>query len=144
MLSKLADGLGLNVISISSHKIGLTEIHMVITIMNKEQITSISDCEKFHRASLPYLEAEIGRSLLSMEVETPGIQHAIKDIEEFRLFLNYNIKVYVDNFSSWIRGKLTSADEEKITLSSYVIEDTDKTGNDIQIRFDEIHKAKII
>ena len=144
MLEKLADGLGLCVVGISSQKKGSSEVHVSVTVKNKNSDTSISDCEKFHRVAMPYLEAEIGRDLLSMEVGTPGIQHVVKDISEFRLFEGYTLRVLPMGSASWIRGKLEYADGDKITVSSYVVEDSSDSGSSVDIKLKDINKAKIL
>ena len=45
--------------------------------------------------------------------------------------------------SSYVLGTIKSADDDTLTLSSYLIEDTKEEGDEIRIDYSDISKAKL-
>ena len=80
---------------------------------------------------------------LELEVSSPGINRNIKDIGEFKIFTGKTVRVYMTSKSSYVLGTIKSADDDTLTLSSYLIEDTKEEGDEIRIDYSDISKAKL-
>ena len=80
---------------------------------------------------------------LELEVSSPGINRNIKDIGEFKIFLGKTVRVYAQSKSSYVVGKIETADDDYLYLSSYLIEDTKEEGEEIRIEYSDISKAKL-
>ena len=80
---------------------------------------------------------------LELEVSSPGINRNIKDVGEFKVFLGKTVRIYSTSLSSYVIGTIKNADDDAITLSSYLIEDKKEEGDEIRIEYDDISKAKL-
>lgn len=118
-------------------------VQITVTIMNPEGETGIDECAKVHNTILPRLEMKYGRDDLYLEVSTPGIQRNFRDYYEFLVFKGKRCRVYSQKFSSWVCGVIGETSCDGVTLSDYVVEDTEEKGEEISIGFDDIQKAKL-
>ena len=62
---------------------------------------------------------------------------------EFKVFLGKTVRIYSTSLSSYVIGTIKNADDDAITLSSYLIEDKKEEGDEIRIEYDDISKAKL-
>ena len=80
---------------------------------------------------------------IQLEVSSPGLQRNFKDYMEFSVFTGKSVRVYSVPESSYITGKIESADSSSVTLSEYLVEDMNEKGDRITIPFSDIAKAKL-
>lgn len=142
-LKGFADALSLSVIEINKTVKSSTDVHISITVAKRNGDVSIDECETFHRSIQPVLELEFGREVLSLEVSTPGIQRAFKDVYELEVFEGKNCRLYSNKFSSWIEGVLGDCDSDCVKLLNYKICDTSETGESLNLNYSEIQKGKL-
>lgn len=143
LLKPQADALNMVLIDVQKHVHGPKDIQVCITVDNKEFNATVKELEVFHRTVEPSLELVIGREELSMEVSTPGLQRNLRDFYEFTVFTGRTCRVYCTSFSSWVEGVIDSTYDGKLVLGSFVVVDTNETGERIELDFADIQKAKL-
>ncbi|TFH26547.1 MAG: ribosome assembly cofactor RimP [Bacteroidia bacterium] len=106
----------------------------VITVhVDMPEGISIDECVKISR----YLNESLDRDVedYSLEVSSPGLSGAFKVKQQYEKNLGGDIEVlYADGIK--VKGKLQKVSDEGVVL--YV------QGDDVEIRFEEIKKAKTI
>jgi ribosome maturation factor RimP len=107
----------------------------VKAVVYRKGITGLEDCSMAHRAILPRLELAFPAQEIYLEVSSPGIDRIIKDGSEFVHYIGQGIKVYRTESSSWMSGKLSAADEEKIVLKG--------DDGEISLLYGTIAKARL-
>ena len=80
---------------------------------------------------------------LQLEVSSPGLQRNFKDVYEFTLFKGKLVKVYSSTYSSNIEGIISDADDNGVTLTSALVQDTGESFETLSLSYDEIQKAKL-
>ncbi len=133
-LAPLLLNIGIKIIEISEYeKDGRCTIRLVIQSQNDN--TTIKDCTQVHKIAFPRLELLRDSRDVYLEVSTPGIQRAIKDVGEFNAFIGKDVKIL--HGEDWVDGTLILADEQKITIQKADEEELD-------ILFNTIKKAKLV
>ena len=109
--------------------------------IDKRDGITLDDCENASRqiGLLPELDA-LFKEAFTLEVSSPGLDRPLFKLEHFQKFLGEKVQIRLysplngqRNFS----GKLISANEEKVVLSI-------NEKKDIEFRFDQIEKAKLV
>ena len=90
-----------------------------------------------------YLPVIFGDRDLELEVSSPGLQRSFKDVIEFSIFRGKLVRAYSVSFSSYITGKIDSADDGFVTLSECSIEDSGEKRDSITLPYSDIAKAKL-
>ncbi len=125
--------------SLSEHK---GSVNLRVLCHKRDSDITTEDLEKIYNIIYPRYSIKYGRDL-SLEVSSPGINRNIKDIGEFRVFTGKHVKLYSIEKSSYISGLISDADDEALTLSSYIVEDIKESGDEIRIDYGDIAKAKL-
>ncbi len=76
----------------------------------------VNDCARVHRALLPRLEAVLGSQDIYMEVASPGMERLIKNPAEFALFTGRYVRVWDNEITDWVAGRILSCDARSLTL----------------------------
>ncbi len=139
-LSALIEPMGYSLVEATrtDHK-GSVSLRMLC--YKSEGITT-DDLEKIYNVVYPRYQVLFSRDL-NLEVSSPGIDRNIKDTGEFKVFAGKNVRVYSLSRSSYINGKIRNSDDTSLTLSPYLIADTDEMGDEISIDYSDISKAKL-
>ena len=132
-------GFGLVEASRSEHS-GYVSLRVLISAGDREVNTD--DLEKVYNIIYPRYQVLIGRDL-ELEVSSPGLQRVIKDTLEFRVFLGKSVRVYSNEHSCYVIGKIAEATDDELTLDEYLIEDKGETGERITLAYADIAKAKL-
>ncbi len=109
-------------------------LHIHLVLYRKEGI-SIDDCTEVHKTILPRIEAITGERDLHLEVSSPGIDRVLKNNSEFTIFAGSTVKVLTKPNDDWYYGRILSADENTVLLST-------EEGEE-KIAFENIKKAKL-
>ncbi len=105
----------------------------------------IEDCAKVHRVLLPRLEAVLNSQDIYMEVTSPGMERNIKNAAEFALFEGRFVRVWDQEVSDWVPGRVTSSDSESVTLEVVHGEDVESAvAEQKRIPYVRISKAKLL
>ncbi len=142
-LKPVVNGLGMQLVDVKKTQQAHNTTLVSITITAFEGEAGIDECALVHRAVQPMLELEIGRDNLAMEVSTPGLQRIFRDFWEFEVFKGKRCRVYSLFFSSWITGIISEVKECAVVLGDYLIEDKSENGQQLEIGYEDIQKAKL-
>jgi ribosome maturation factor RimP len=80
--------------------------------------TGTDECSKAHRLIYPRLQVLFGVEDPQLEVSSPGIDRNIRSWREYAVFAGKGLKILLENESEWIRGKIVSATEKELVLST--------------------------
>ena len=141
-VSSLIESLGLNLVETSLNKVGLSNQMRVVLSKENGEI-STDDLEMAYNIIYPRYEVMLGDRDLTMEVTSPGMQRNFKDILEFNVFRGRDVRVYSTVHSCYVVGRIDSADEGKVVLTDYLIEDKNERGDSIELNYKDIAKAKL-
>lgn len=116
-----------------------TKICATITSTSSHTL-GLDDCAKVHKSLQARLTALLARdgykNEVSMQVETPGIDHNIKNAAEFALFGGHFIRVWDKTKNDWVSGVIKNSDNKSVTLTI--------DGADVAIMYENIAKAKLL
>ncbi len=123
-----------------------------VSISKKEGTVSVDDCYRVsHGISLQLDVEDIVTFSYDLEVSSPGIERSLRELWHFERAIGELIKVtlthsmpLIENSSKMIRsfqGNLVSVENE---ILKFKIEDQNSLSADIQIKFDQIEKAKVV
>ena len=101
------------------------------------------DLAEVYNIVYPRYQVIFGRRDLTLEVSSPGMQRNFKDVYEFTLFKGKLVKVYSSTYSSNIEGTISDADDNGVTLTSAVVQDTGESFETLSLSYNEIQKAKL-
>ena len=108
----------------------------------------VNDCARVHRALLPRLEAVLDSQDICMEVASPGMERLIKNPAEFALFAGRYVRVWDNQITDWIAGRILSSDTQSLTLELVHQEEVDNeaatSGGTCIIPYERISKAKLL
>jgi ribosome maturation factor RimP len=125
--------LGFTPVEIKTRQVkGTLHIHLVLY---RGEGISIDDCAEVYRTILPRIEAVTGERDLHLEVSSPGIDRVLKNNSEFAIFIGSTVKVLTKSNDDWYYGRILSADENTVLLST-------EEGEE-KIAFENIKKAKL-
>lgn len=152
----LVNGLGYALLALKISP-GKSITKICVTIASKTSHTlGLDDCAKVHRTLQDRLAALMAgdgvKNELSMQVETPGIDHNIKNAAEFPLFIGRFLRVWDKTLNDWVSGVVKDASEKSVTLITVTKVDstegvaTDATCESTEktIAYGDIAKAKLI
>ncbi len=121
---------------------GKEGVSMRILLYRRDSDITIEDLEAAYNIIYPRYSV-LEKRELTLEVSSPGLERSFKDYYEFRVFVQKRVRLYSTSFSSYISGVIESADENAVTLTSYLIEDRKEEGDRITVLYDTIAKAKL-
>ena len=105
----------------------------MLIIMDGDKGVTIDDCASVSRQLSAILdETNWVDDQYLLEVSTPGLDHPLKLKRQFKKNVGRSLKVHLQN-KTILQGKLTAADEDKITIDEEV-----KEGKKIEIKPREI------
>lgn len=124
-------------VAVSKHK------PMKITVaLDGDAGVSIDDCANLSRQLSDELEKENSiDAAYTLEVGTPGIDQPLKLKRQYKKNIGREVKVHLTD-KSIVRGKLVSADEDKIGVQEPA--EKKKELKNSEIPFTEIEKAIVI
>ncbi|MDY5931210.1 MAG: ribosome assembly cofactor RimP [Candidatus Ornithospirochaeta sp.] len=141
-IESLVSSLGLRTVEASrSEHQGTTSIRCIL--MHPEREITTDDLAKAYNLIYPRYQILLSDRDLELEVSSPGLQRNLKDVHEFSLFAGKDARVYCVSRSSYIIGRIVSAEEGSLVLGSYRIEDSGEEGDSVRIPFSDIAKAKL-
>lgn len=117
-------------------------VSMRVLLYRRDSDITIEDLEAAYNIIYPRYSV-LEKRELTLEVSSPGLERSFKDYYEFRVFVQKRVRLYSTSFSSYISGVIESADENAVTLTSYLIEDRKEEGDRITVLYDTIAKAKL-
>ena len=83
-----------------------------------------------------------------MEVATPGMERLIKNPAEFALFAGRYVRVWDNQITDWVAGRILSSDTQSLTLELVHQEEGDMesatSGETCIIPYERISKAKLL
>ena len=123
----------------SEHQ-GYTQMRVLIAAEDHDVTTD--DLEKVYQVVYPRYQVIISRDL-ELEVSSPGLPRNFKDILEFDVFQGKEVRCYSTQYSCYVVGTIKAAGVDSVTLSSYPIEDRNEKGEEIEIPYTDISKAKL-
>lgn len=123
----------------SEHQ-GYTQMRVLIAMDGGDVTTD--DLEKVYQVIYPRYQVIIGREL-ELEVSSPGLTRNFKDVLEFAVFAGKEVRCYSTRLSSYVVGTIKTAGDDSVTLSSYLIEDRNEKGEEMEIPYTDISKAKL-
>jgi ribosome maturation factor RimP len=80
--------------------------------------TGTDECSKAHRIIYPRLQVLFGIEDPYLEVSSPGIDRTIRSPREYALFAGKGLRILLLNESEWIRGKIVSVSDGKLSLAT--------------------------
>jgi len=106
----------------------------MLVIVDGDKGVTIDDCTSVSRQLSAILDETnlIEEEHYLLEVSTPGLDHPLKLKRQFKKNVGRSLKVHMQD-KSILQGKMTAADEDKITLDEEV-----KEGKKIEIKPREI------
>lgn len=138
----LLEAMGISLVDIQRADRGFA-VGLNIIVMTKDHEVSVGDCAKVYRLVYPRMELVLGERDLQLEVSTPGLQRAIRDVYEFTLFVGKRVRVYDVDKSEWVSGIITRCDESSVTLDEVYIGESKEKQETTAVEFSKIQKAKL-
>ena len=80
--------------------------------------TGIDECSAVHRLLHSRLQVLLGEAEPSLEVSSPGMEREFKSPREYEIFLGWGMRAYSRSKSDWVKGILSSFDEETVVIVS--------------------------
>ncbi len=109
-------------------------LHVGIVIY-KDGGISLEDCSLVHRTIFPRIEMLEETEDIQLEVSSPGTSRTIKSVDEFFIFSGKNVKILLTNESEWLKGRISSADKDFLTLVM--------KNDTVVVHYNDIRKAKL-
>ncbi len=106
-----------------------------ISITKEHGAVGLDECEEISHIVSPLLDTyEIFEYEYFLEVSSPGIERALKNVEHYRGALGEHVKIKLKGTQKNIQGQLFNADSNKIYIKN-------KEGETVSIAFEDIQKA---
>jgi len=122
---------------------GNTGTTKVVVILDGDNGVAIEDCVRTSRNLSAYLEEEDPiEGKYTLEVTSAGLEHPLQLPRQYAKNVGRNVRI-INNDQSIYEGKLTSADQDTVTLE--VLKDKKKKTTDtLSIPFSEIEKTNVL
>ena len=117
--------------------------HMRVVVYKEDGEVNTDDLAAVYNIIYPRYSVIFGDRDLELEVSSPGLQRTLKDVIEFSIFKGKLVRVYSTSLSSYIVGKIESADDSSVTLLDCTVEDTGEKRDSLTLAFSDIAKAKL-
>ena len=117
--------------------------HMRVVVYKEGDEVNTDDLAAVYNIIYPRYSVIFGDRNLELEVSSPGLQRSFKDVIEFSIFKGKLVRAYSVSFSSYITGKIESADDSSVTLSECQIEDSGEKRDVMTLLYSDIAKAKL-
>lgn len=114
-----------------------------VVLYSRDHEINTDDLEAAYNIIYPRYSVILGDRDLSLEVTSPGLQRNFKDFLEFSIFTGRDVRLYSISNSCYVVGKIKESDKDSVILSDYLIEDKNVNGEEINIPFSDIAKAKL-
>ena len=129
----IVSGMGFALVELR-HNRSTNQNHVILVVYRPEGV-GVNECAAISKNLYPRLELIDGLENLQLQVSSPGLDRVLKSEEEYSIFLGRDVKIMLHGETEWLRGKIESVEEGKITLQA---------GGEMQsIQLDEIRKAKL-
>lgn len=129
----IVSGMGFALVELR-HNRSKNQNHVILVVYRPEGV-GVNECAAISKNLYPRLELIDGLENLQLQVSSPGLDRVLKSEEEYSIFLGRDVKIMLHGETEWLRGKIESVEEGKITLQA---------GGEMQsIQLDEIRKAKL-
>lgn len=140
-ISSLIENIGYSLVEVSKSEVK-NNVKIRVLCHKRDGSITTDDLEKIYNLIYPRLSLTYSRSL-ELEVSSPGISRNFKDTIEFKIFRGERVRAYSNKYSCYVTGDIKDADDESVTLSSYIIEDRKESGEEIKLEYSDIAKAKL-
>ena len=117
--------------------------HMRVVVYKEGNEVNTDDLAAVYNIIYPRYSVIFGDRNLELEVSSPGLQRSFKDVIDFSIFKGKLVRAYSVSFSSYITGKIESADDSSVTLSECQIEDSGEKRGVMTLLYSDIAKAKL-
>ena len=129
----IVSGMGFSLVELR-HSRSKNQNHVILVVYRPEGV-GVNECAAISKNLYPRLELIDGLENLQLQVSSPGLDRVLKSEEEYAIFLGRDVKVMLHGETEWLRGKIESVENGKITLHA---------GGEMQsIQMNEIRKAKL-
>lgn len=116
----------------------------VLVIVDGDKGVSIDDCAIVSRELSNQLdELNLIEDQYLLEVSTPGLDHPLKLKRQFKKNVGRSLKVHMQD-KAILQGKLTAADEDKITIDQEVKEGKKLEIKPREIPYSDMEKAFVL
>ncbi len=140
LAEEVAKSLGFSVYDFSFSRRGRKRL-LKVTIDKLEGYVSIKDCEAFSNSFGKALDtADIVPFPYDLVVESPGVERALRNMDEFKRFTGEKVKIVFNeplNGNSTLSGKILSCGGKKI-----VVESADNQM-EVVISFENVKRANL-
>jgi ribosome maturation factor RimP len=126
-------GMGFSLVELR-HSRSKNQNHVILVVYRPDGV-GVNECAEISKNLYPRLELVEGLENLQLQVSSPGLDRVFKSEEEYSIFLGRNVKVMLHGENEWLRGKIESVEEGKVSLHT--------SGEIHSIRMSEIRKAKL-
>ena len=116
---------------------------MRVIVARKDGEITTDDLAEIYNIIYPRYSVIYSDRDLQLEVSSPGLQRAFKDVLEFSVFEGKLVRAYSVSRSQYVVGKIEKAGEDFVILSDYFIEDGNEKGESISLPYSDIAKAKL-
>ena len=117
--------------------------HMRVVVYKEDGEVNTDDLAAVYNIIYPRYSVIFGDRDLELEVSSPGLQRTLKDVIEFSIFKGKLVRVYSTSLSSYIVGKIESADDSSVTLSDCQIENSGEKRDSMTLEYSDAAKAKL-
>ncbi len=114
-----------------------------VVLYRRDREINTDDLEVAYNVIYPRYSVMLGSRDLTLEVTSPGLQRNFKDFVEFSIFTGKDVRLYSISNSCYVIGKISECGKDSISLTDYLIEDKNLSGEKIAIPFSDIAKAKL-
>lgn len=114
-----------------------------VVLYRRDREINTDDLEIAYNVIYPRYSVILGSRDLTLEVTSPGLQRNFKDFVEFSIFTGKDVRLYSISNSCYVIGKISECADNSVTLTDYLIEDKNLSGEKINIPFSDIAKAKL-
>ncbi len=141
-VENLVSSLNLKTVEVSRSE-GRETTKINVVLYSCEHDITLDELEEAYNILYPRFSVLLGDRDLSLEVSSPGLGRTFKDTYEFVVFTSKRVRLYSTEYSQYITGIINCADDKSVVLSSYSMEDSKESGDEIKINYDTIAKAKL-
>ncbi len=131
-LFPLVQSLGYTVVDVQDAVVK-RDRHVQVVIRNPRGNTSLDDCAAVSRLVQPRLTVLFDTRDIHLEVSSPGLSRSFKDVHEFTVFQEEQIRILIDE--QWTEGVLRDFDGAQVTL--------DTENKTVSYAVESIRKAKL-
>lgn len=123
---------------------GISGKTKVLVLLDSDTGITIDDCANLSRSLAEDIELEeLIDVAYILEVSSPGLDHPLSSVRQFRKNIGRRLKVRL-NDNSMLEGELKAVNDDAIVLAAEKKENKKKVIEEKAINFSEIEKANVL